>query len=276
MNKKLYFLILTLVLSGTCLAAGAADSKGFSLEVLVNSAPRREYRGRGRVYIEAVRGKEYTLRIHNPLPRRVAVALSVDGLNTIDARRTSAREAGKWVLGPYETITIPGWQISGQKARRFYFTGEKGSYGAMLGQTDNLGVISAVFFAERLPPPCRPTWSLFGGDKSGVRKDGELRKEKASRLPQPSPKACESPSVQGLDNDYAATGIGRKTRNPVRRIEMELETRPRAIVSIRYEFRPQLVKLGLIPRPALHPEPLCRREKATGFQEAWCPDPYKR
>lgn len=276
MNRKLYFLILTLVLSGTSLAAGAADRKGFSLEILVNSTPRCEYRGRGRVYIEAVRGREYTLRIHNPLPRRVAVALSVDGLNTIDAKRTSARKASKWVLGPYETITIPGWQISGQMARKFYFTGEKGSYGAMLGQTDNLGVISAVFYAEKTPPPCTRSWTLSGGVEAGARRDRTSKKREASRRRQPSPKACESASGKGLDNDYAATGIGGKTYNPVRKIKLELEGRPRAVVTIRYEFRPQLVKLGLIPKPAPHPNPFCRRERATGFQAAWCPDPYKR
>ena len=40
----------------------------------------------------------------------VAVALSVDGLNTIDAKRTTSFDASKWILGPYETITLDGWQ----------------------------------------------------------------------------------------------------------------------------------------------------------------------
>ena len=44
---------------------------------------------------------------------------------------------------------ISGWQVNDRTARSFYFTGERGtSYGAALGQTDNLGVIEAVFFRE--------------------------------------------------------------------------------------------------------------------------------
>src|SRR5213078_562122 len=92
-----------------------------------------------------------SLRITNPTPYRVAVALSVDGLNTIDARHTDARSATKWVLGPYESTEISGWQVNDRTARSFFFTGERRSYGAALGQTENLGVIEAVFYRERRP-----------------------------------------------------------------------------------------------------------------------------
>ena len=122
---------------------------GFDIEVLVNGRPLTEYYARGRTYVEAIQGAEYELRVRNSSPDRVAVALSVDGLNTIDARHTSAWNASKWVIEPYQTITISGWQMSSERARQFYFTNERDSYGAKLGQTANLGVISAVFFRER-------------------------------------------------------------------------------------------------------------------------------
>src|SRR2546422_4008838 len=125
---------------------------GFSVEVLVDGRPVPEYAGRGRQYVEALENAEYELRIHNPLGTRVAVALSVDGLNTIDARHSSAWDAHKWVIEPYGTIHVRGWQMSSENARRFYFTTERDSYGAKLGQTANLGVISAVFFRERGQP----------------------------------------------------------------------------------------------------------------------------
>ena len=88
--------------------------------------------------------------MRNPYPVRAGVALSVDGLNTIDARHSSAADARKWLLGPYETVTISGWQTSRTEARRFEFTTEARSYGQALGEADNLGVISAVFFKERV------------------------------------------------------------------------------------------------------------------------------
>src|ERR1041384_5876303 len=121
----------------------------FEVEVLVDGQPLSEYSDRGRTYVAAVRGAEYELRLRNSSPDRVAVALSVDGLNTIDARHTSAWNASKWVIEPYQTITIGGWQMSSDRARRFYFHNERDSYGAKLGQTADLGVISAVFFRER-------------------------------------------------------------------------------------------------------------------------------
>src|SRR5687768_3874736 len=119
---------------------------GFGLEVLVGGGPLEVLYGRGRRYVEAREGEEYSLLVRNPLPVRVAVALSVDGLNTIDARRTSAWDASKWVIEPHGSITVSGWQMSTQRARRFYFTSEHDSYGAKLGQGANLVVISAVFF----------------------------------------------------------------------------------------------------------------------------------
>src|SRR6187549_3502622 len=82
------------------------------VEILVNGMPQRRYAHEGRWYVEALNGREYAIRIRNPYPVRVAVALSVDGLNTIDARHTAASNARKWVLDPYQTITISGWQTS--------------------------------------------------------------------------------------------------------------------------------------------------------------------
>src|SRR5260370_22125353 len=82
----------------------------FQVEVLVNGRPAPEYGSRGRRYIEAFEGAAYTLRVHNPPGTRVAVALAVDGLNTIDARHTSAWDAHKWVIEPYGTIEVSGWQ----------------------------------------------------------------------------------------------------------------------------------------------------------------------
>src|SRR5262245_19895408 len=76
------------------------------VEIVVGNAPELQYLHRGRWYVEARKGKEYAIRLHNPYPVRVAVALSVDGLNTIDARETTAVGARKWVLNPYQTVTI--------------------------------------------------------------------------------------------------------------------------------------------------------------------------
>ena len=132
----------------------ASDNRpNAGVEVMVKGVSQPKFVHNGRLYVEALKGREYAIRLRNPYPVRVAVALSVDGLNTIDARETTAGDARKWVLGPYEIVTISGWQTSQSEARRFEFTTEARSYGAALGKTENLGMITAVFFKERVPVP---------------------------------------------------------------------------------------------------------------------------
>ena len=200
----------------------------FQLEVVVNGRPLTEYYARGRTYVEALQGAEYELRLRNDSPDRVAVALSVDGLNTIDARHTSAWNASKWVIEPYQTITISGWQMSSERARRFYFTNERDSYGAKLGQTANLGVISAVFFRERSRPvPITPPEYPVTRDK------------------------MEAPQSMSRGKDEkAATGIGRNVRNDVRWVDMDLDSRAAGEVTIRYDYRSRREESrGFCPEP---------------------------
>jgi hypothetical protein len=240
MKKLLLALALTLPLF-----ARTVDGTP-EVTILVGGVPRDEYVHRGSTYIEALRGREFTIRLQNPTAQRIAIALSVDGLNTIDAKHTDAWTASKWVLEPGETADIEGWQVSDRAARRFFFTGERSSYGAKLGQTQNLGIIEAVIYRERM---ARYESREFGGVLA----------------PPPSAAAPRSQAeAQKTDDDYAATGMGRHTQHSVSEVAIDLERDPIAAVALRYEFRPQLIKLGVLD----HPTPLERRERARGF----CPE----
>lgn len=238
-------LALALALALTVPLFGRTVDGTPEVTILVDGTPRPEYVHRGTTYIEALRGKEFTIRLRNPTAQRIAVALSVDGLNTIDAKHTDSWTASKWVLAPYETADISGWQVSNQAARRFYFTGERSSYGAKLGQTQNLGIIEAVFYREVQP--------VFQEEREYGGVDG------APSIPAPRAQA-EAPA----NDDYAATGMGRRTRHDVTEVAIELEREPIGAVAFRYEFRPQLVKLGVLDQR----DPLERRERAKGF----CPE----
>jgi len=190
----------------------------FELDVLVDGRPLSEHYMRGRIYVEAPEGAEYEVRLRNASSDRVAVALFVDGLNTIDARQTSAWNASKWVIEPYQTITISGWQMSSERARRFYFTNERDSYAARLGRKADLGVISAVFFRERVRRvvPLTPSSS------------DQMKAEGARKM---------------------GTGIGRSVRNDVEWIDMDLDSRPAGEVTIRYEPRIYADEHGYCPDP---------------------------
>ncbi|HSY52009.1 MAG TPA: hypothetical protein VLC46_24615 [Thermoanaerobaculia bacterium] len=264
MRHRMILMAVTLVVLG--LSSGQLFAKGspsgFSVEVLVDDAARMEYHHNGSVYIEAVRGASYSLRLTNPTPYRVAVALSVDGLNTIDAKHTDARKASKWVLEPYGSTVISGWQVSDSAARSFFFTGESHSYGASLGQTQNLGVIEAVYFRERRHEVemDRPSSGFSEGRAAGSASGQPMQ---PAPPPAPSAKARKDSA-----DDYAATGMGEKERHEIEMVDMDLEPSPVASVRIRYEFHPQLVKLGILPE---HISTLERREHASGFS-AFCPE----
>ena len=234
-------------------ARGASD---LSMRVLVNGAALPEYASRGRLYVEAAKGREFTIRLSNPTAGRVAVALSVDGRNVIDAHRTNDRDATKWVLDPGQTIDIPGWQISGETSRRFFFTETSQSYAKWLGDTANVGTIEAVFFRERVRPA-----AIAPKDERGASSNAAPAAPMRQSAAEPRARDAES---------YAATGIGERTAFPVERVSFDADPTPAARVAIRYEFHPELVRLGVLPRPD---DGLASRERARGFENAYAPDP---
>jgi hypothetical protein len=301
-------MITLLIVSLFLLGIGNAFSRdGLSptVEVIVDKRPVPKYYHKGTIYIEAKNKKKYSIRIKNPLGERIAVALSVDGLNTIDAKRTEARRAVKWVIDPYGTIEIKGWQISDKKARQFFFTTEEKSYAAEIGRTGNFGLISAVFFRERYrrayapvyepPPPCPPGYyrtlngceggpllrdgpgstiwrgggmGSFGGGGIGGGNMGAMRIDKSR-----SQVADQNYSRKDEESEYAATGMGKKMTYEVERIYMDLRDDPFATIDVRYEFSSALYDLGVFPPPETR-DKLKRRERATGFGDSeYCPEP---
>jgi len=255
-----------LVPSGRALAV---QRDAYTMEILVGGSPLTEYAARGTSYIEALKGREYSIRLCNRTPRRVAIALSVDGLNSIDARTTTAPEGAKWILEPYGSITLDGWQTSAATARRFVFTTEDRSYGAWLGKTRNLGLLSAAVFREKSPQPVQ-----YQGGEGKDSLEESLRSLGYAGAPAPEAqrqkKAEPKPS-----GDLAATGIGRQVDHRVEEVSFDAEDAPCARLEIRYEYRDALVSLGVVPPDRPCDSPLSRRESARGFDGLhFAPDPY--
>jgi hypothetical protein len=261
-------LVLAAVITtlATATASQALETGVCRIEILVDGQPLAEYPARGTTYIEALRDREYAVRLTNLIDRRIAVALAVDGLNSIDANTTSASTASKWVLGPYETTIINGWQVSSSDARRFYFTTEENSYASWLGRDANLGVIEAIVFRERQP---RKIFNQWLGGRTNEAPSPSGRELPSSEAAAPSPEAADA---DGL----AATGIGRRVDHRVRRVHLDLVAQAAAQLRLRYEYREQLVHLGVLP--SLEEEvALARREDARGFLDfSFSPDPYSR
>ncbi len=267
--------------------APAATDGRLRVELLVDGATQREMTSRGTTYVEARRGRDYAIRLTNLEPVRVAVALAVDGRNTIDGRRTSARDGRKWILDPWQSVVISGWQTGDSRARRFTFTTTENSYAAWLGDSSNAGVIEAVAFRERQPEP-PIAWSGGhdhredeladdGWGRSRQKNAGDSSAAPAARAPSAGA-ASESGSVRAEakarheDRDEAATGMGREMRHDVRRIAFDHEPHAASSVRLRYEYRDALIALGVLPRHDDRKR-FDRRERASGFNDSWCPEP---
>ena len=288
--------LATLMLAGSAAPLPAAGTGPYSMTVLVDGIAAPEYAARGRIYLEALKGRNFSILLGNPTGERVAVALSVDGRNVIDAKRTTAASAAKWILGAGETAEIPGWQISGEMARRFFFTETKRSYANWLGDTANVGTIEAVFYRERRPLYSRPVYrdrapesgSVEGGIQGGTgpaqfeektRADSpasEGRRQAQSGAPaqaQANAEAASPSSAPGRKeaDSYAATGIGDRTRFEIQWVRFDEEPTPAGRVSLRYEFRAELVALGIL----LREDNLYARDRGRGFEREYAPDPYR-
>ncbi|MFN2386564.1 MAG: hypothetical protein ABR576_09825 [Thermoanaerobaculia bacterium] len=273
-------------------STAAAERAGYHLDVVVDGLALPEYRLGERTYVEAVRGRDFSLRVRNPWRERVAVAIAVDGRNVIDAKRSTALRAAKWVLAPGEVLDIPGWQISGETARRFFFTETRSSYAKWLGDTRNVGTIEAVFFREKRWDPPRITENR-SSPAPEARKDGRDRAPEGGvegGTPSDAPASPssatgeeiivsgEAPLLEGgarkrarpRESDrYAATGAGDRTEFPVQWVAFTEDPTPVAHLRMRYEFHPELVRLGvLLPREDLH-----ARERGRGFEREYAPDP---
>jgi len=264
MMRCFRLLSLTLLTAAPMLGASGVPG-GFSASVIVDGVPAPEYCGRGRIYVEARKGKEFAIRLSNPTGGRVAVALSVDGRNVVDAKRTSALDAAKWILAPGQTVDIPGWQVSGATARKFFFTETSRSYAKWLGDASNAGMIEAVFFREKPVPPAIATRP----SAAEVVVSGEAPMADSQRAGGSSEPAAPRREKAKDADSLAATGIGDRTSFPVAWVGFDEAPEPAARIAIRYEFHSELVRLGLVPRE----DALFARDRARGFEHDYAPDP---
>jgi hypothetical protein len=249
---------------------------GFDVQVLVGGRPLPQETVGGERRVEAFAGTEYELRLTNPLPERVAVAVSVDGLNVIDARHTTAWDASKWVIHPHGTLTLSGWQVGSERARRFYFTTERDAYATRIGRPADFGVISAVFYRERRPiseiiPPRMSVPER--GDSVGAAAGAPAAGTAARSVPSNDGGSARGRLTPAWPYDgRAATGIGSSVRSEVREVGMELEQYPIAAVTLRYDFRPSPPQPVIVPGFA--PEPPRERGGMTRREEGrFAPEP---
>lgn len=128
-----------------------------------------------------------------------------------------------------------------------------------------MGVISAVYFRER----SRVTLARPQGSTEESQPDRRAQGGAAG-----TPSAALG-SAKPERDEYAATGMGRQTDHAITQVWLDLEETAAQRIDIRYEFRPQLVRLGILPAER-SPDPLQHRERANGFEPGFSPEPPHR
>jgi hypothetical protein len=235
--KTLSFIAaLGAALAASPLAAANKPFQGFGFEAWVQRADGSQYREHsesGQPHLKVRPGEEYSIVVRNPLPVRAAVAVSIDGLNSIDGSRSTPRQARKWIVDPHGSITITGWQISNENNRKFVFTQDSGSYAQWREgregkpYTRNLGVIGIAWSwnREELERALHPPQPF---------KD-ELSMRKSER---PSAAPAAAASAEGR----AGTGMGEEESNHVTSVEFQADAgmfNLRDVLSLYYEFAPE-------------------------------------
>jgi hypothetical protein len=211
-----------------------------------------------RWYLEARQGARYEIRVRNTSDRRVGFVLAVDGLNAINGliSRNASHEP-MYVLDPHASATIKGWRKDLHNVSRFVFVDERRSYAERTGQGNgDLGWIRVTAFDEVE----RYHAHNWGSIRSQYR-DGGTPPPSAAPVPESrAARGAGEGSAQGSVGDLKAerhdepladsnpgTGWGPNQRDRVREVDFEARPHATAQVILRYEYKPALLALGILP-----------------------------
>lgn len=217
----------------------------FLMEVEPSGGARLAYGPGGRPLMLLSPGTRYSVTLHNPLPVRVAVNLTVDGLNTLTGEPGTPAGGSKWLIPPRSRITVSGWQTGRHSAREFVVTSRQASYARWRSDawardlSVNCGVIGAAFF-----------WSSgeLAAALAGLHQHRSFSRAKAAG-------ALRGPAAEdgGRDGFDAGTGMGERIASPVRAVRFAPDAGmydPDDALVVFYDFDDPRV---LTPRPVQPP-----------------------
>ena len=235
------------------------DSISNPIQIVVGGKELTQYFSIGphpKLLIEMQEGKEFSVRVINRFHCKTTVAVAVDGLNSIDATRTSPDKAKKWIIEPMQTITIKGWQEASNRLRKFVFTSGKDSYGAMHGNIADLGTISVTQYLERnrgldcyVDPTIKFWKSKSGWSNGSVKTLGAVGMEKMTA------------------SQPAANAMSHSQKKGIKFVNNDFEPSPIKHQSIHYERREVLEKLVIFPTKRSTEDAVRRKESGQDIQK---------
>jgi len=210
---------------------------------------------RDRFYVQAFKGRNYSLSLRNRSGQRIGVLIAVDGLNVVNGERsTLASGEPMYVLGPYETAVIRGWRTSMSEVRQFVFVDEERSYAERTDQVNgDMGWIRVLAFRENQPPAWFEKPMLkddrASGGQAERRADGapappsssgqaEEAPKSTARLIEPAPKETEG---------FPGTGWGERRDDRAQWVHFIAQQVATDHLVLRYEHEDGLRALGIFP-----------------------------
>jgi hypothetical protein len=155
--------------------ARASAGSPYAVEVLVKRRPRRLLDRDGLAYFEVDLKEEYTLRLSNASDREVAVQVRVDGLSVFHFSELRSTDLGRrgepkyryYIVPARSRREVPGWHKTNKRALGFRVAPLEESAAFKLGKAEDVGMITASFFAcwkkDERPPADEPPAESRGG-----------------------------------------------------------------------------------------------------------------
>lgn len=198
-------------------------------------------------YLEARRGENYGIVIHNTTPERIGVVIAVDGRNIISGKRSDLKgNEAMYIVNSYGYGEYDGWRTASDRVHKFYFSDMTDSYAVRtFNDSSAMGVIAVAVYREKEQP--------------------RLRYEQEGRDYRPAVPSAERSALgkAGIARDESAgTGFGDEHYSPTIEVAFSPESKPIQKTLLKYEWREVLCRKGILS---------CRREARNRF---WDEDSY--
>ncbi len=193
-------------------------------------------------YMEAVKGEKYSIEVKNTSDRRIGVVIAVDGRNIISGNKSSLKQNERmYIIEPYQTYRYEGWRTGMERTNRFYFTEQSDSYGEkVFSDASAMGTIALAVYREKLPVAHPlPGYSF------------SMKETPSAASPESALEGRSSDRVKGKKehvqkSKQAGTGFGETTYSPARAIHFEAEDALAEKIVLKYEWRTELCKKGIV------------------------------
>lgn len=188
-------------------------------------------------YVEAMKGDRYSIQVTNKSDRRIGVVIAVDGRNIINGKKSDLkRNERMYIIGSYESNTFEGWRTDMDRTNRFYFTEQSDSYAEkVFGDASAMGTIALAVYKERLPKIVP-----YSQKPSG------MNEAPAGAAPYGPPESRSADKAQQKKSEETGTGFGETTYSPAHVVHFEPEHAPAEKIVLKYEWRSELCRKGII------------------------------